>query len=228
VSIRPAIRSAFVRAGVGGDQPYIYLPSMTIEKVAAAGFVTARNNAINVPLLVGGTVERAALVPAIGTDRWYGCAAFEGSTSNGLEAASSAAEYGTAQRTIGTLVSGILGVQMPAEDTGFDAVALSLYTDANNQIRVRRATSTRVLSVDVITNGVVVGSCSISAVNDNVHLLFGFSVAEGVIKAYVDGQIFTEADAGIIPPVLTSHVRVLAAPGGDLNWFGAVDYLRIE
>lgn len=198
------------------------------DAAAAAGFATARNNIINVPLLAGGTVERAALVPAIGTDRWYGCGAFTTSTSNGLEAVSSAAEYGTAQRAVSTPVSGIVGLQMPAEDTGSDAVALSLYADVNNHISLGRRTSTRVPFLDVKTNGMLVGSKETSAVNDDVELLVGFTVAEGEINLYIDGQTFTLTDSGIIPPVSTSYVRVLADPAGAKHWYGAVTSLRIE
>lgn len=198
------------------------------EAAAAAGFATARNNVINVPLLAGGTVERAALVPAIGTDRWYGCGAFTTSTSNGLTAASSAAEYGTAQRTIATPVSGVVGLQMPAEDTGFDAVALSLYTDANNCINLGRRTSTRVLFCDVVNNGVLVGSKEVSAVNDGVELLGGFCVQEGEIRLVIDGQEYTATGSGIIPPVSTNYIRVLADQNGAKHWPGAVISLRIE
>lgn len=198
------------------------------EAAAAAGIATARNNTINVPLLAGGTVERAALVPAIGDGWWYGCGAFTTSTSNGLEAASSAAEYGTAQRTIVTPVSGIVGLRMPAEDTGFDAVALSLYTDINGHISLGRRTSTRVVFLNVVTNGVLVGSKEVSEVNDDVELLVGFTVAEGEINLYIDGQTFTLADSGIIPPVSTAYVRVLADPSGAKPWYGAVTSLRLE
>lgn len=195
---------------------------------AAAGFATARNNIINAPLSGGGTVERAALVPAIGDDRWYGCGAFTTSTSNGLEAVSSAAEYGTAQRTVATPVSGIVGLQMPAEDTGIDAVALCGFTDASNYWQLYRKTSTRVLAMDVVTNGVLVGSKDVSAINDNVELLVGFCVQEGEIRLVIDGQEFALSDSGIIPPVSTNYIRVLADASGAKNWYGAITSLRIE
>lgn len=198
------------------------------EAAAAAGLATARNNIINVPLLAGGTVERAALVPAIGDGWWYGCGAFTTSTSNGLVAVSSAAEYGTAQRTIATPVSGIVGARMPAEDTGFDAVALSLYTDANNCIRLGRRTSTRVLFLDVTTNGVLVGTKEVSEINDNVELLVGFVVEEGMIKLLIDDQEYTATGSGIIPPASTNYIRVLADPSGAKHWLGAMNCLRIE
>ncbi len=198
------------------------------DAAAAAGFATARNNIINVPLLAGGTVERAALVPAIGTDRWYGCGAFTTSTSNGLEAVSSAAEYGTARRAVSTPVSGIVGLQMPAEDTGSDAVALSLYTDANNCIRLGRRTSTRVLFLDVTTNGVLVGTKEVSEINDNVELLVGFVVEEGLIKILIDDQEYTATGSGIIPPASMNYIRVLADPSGAKHWPGAVNCLRME
>ena len=220
--------SPLARKKGGGRVLQADFAAMTLEQIAALGLATSRNNIINVPLLDGGTVERAALVPAIGDGWWYGCGAFTTSTSNGLEATSSAAEYGTAQRSIVTPVSGIVGLRMPAEDTGFDAVALSLYTDANNHISLGRRTSTRVLFLDVTTNGVLVGTKEVSEINDNVELLVGFVVEEGMIKLLIDDQEYTATGSGIIPPVSTNYIRVLADQSGAKHWPGAVNCLRIE